>query len=249
MSRFATSARPWALLALVLLLLSGCDLEQRHGYGRLATPDLPYSGMSATDIYTLARQTSLEAESVQIRVQGEDAGGATELNLAVDRTGRARGSWRQGEYAMKLLFARGGLYYRPNAEYLHWMARGDDAWAEEMTGRWVKADRDRELQEIFQLVDFHRLLDEVLGETPPADEVRRVKGRTFDGERSVGLRREDWPGSLHVAADESGRPLAVLRPDVKIRFVAWDRKVRARPPARLIPEEDLSWSEEPGLRT
>jgi hypothetical protein len=112
-----------------------------------------------------------------------------------------------------------------------------------LDGKWLKGSAaDPKLENVTEMTSIESVADELL---TPEGAVKRVKGRTVDGQQTVGLRdkSDSDEGTLYVANADKAYPLLV-GPDPgsdsqgRARFSNWEKVTVSAPPAAQVVDVD-----------
>lgn len=233
--------RPGVLAAtLAVLLLAACtgspDTRPRAKLRSSAAE--PYAGLKPREILELAEQNFTEARSAQVQITFDEGDGPQEYSLRAGRNGRGRGEMTDPAGGLLKIKAIAGTgYMLPSSSLLDELVEGDEAVRSELRGRWLEAPLDYapDWAGTFDVLDLQFLLDDLIGVTSDQRNLVRVKGRTFGGRETVGIRRENLRATLYVAADGSGELVASVDADARAVFSRWNDKFRVRAPARTYP--------------
>ena len=106
------------------------------------------------------------------------------------------------------------IYFKADRDF--WVEAANAEAAELFSGKWVKGTTsDSNFAGFTEFTDKDKFLEELLERDGDDGTLTRVKGRTVDGQKTVGLAEKgtEDPGTLYVAASDKPYPLLVVPED------------------------------------
>jgi hypothetical protein len=226
----------FALLAVSsLMLLPGC------GSATEASSSEPLDGLTAAQVLKKAQTAARNATSVHFVAHIVESGEAVDVDVRIAGS-NAIGTVGSDGKTLKVRLVGPSLYLQGDHQF--WVDSVGPEVAKLLDGKWLKGSAsDPKLKSFAELASMDSVADELL---TPEGKVKRVKGRTIDGQQAVGLHdtADSDKGTLYVANAEKAYPLLVV-PDPgsdsqrRAEFSNWDEKVTvSAPPAAQVVDVD-----------
>ncbi|GLY15857.1 hypothetical protein Kisp01_28720 [Kineosporia sp. NBRC 101677] len=234
------------LTALVLAACTGSPDPQPRARLRSGAAE-PYAGLKPREILELAEQNFTEARSAQVQISFDEGDGPQEYDLRAGRNGQGRGEMTDPAGGLlKIKVVDGIGYLLPSSSLLDELAGDDQAVRRELRGRWLEAplDHDPDWGGTFDVLDLGFLLDDLIGVTSDQRNLLQVKGKIFDGRKTIGIRRKNLRATLYVSADGSGELVASVDAGTRAVFSHWNEKIQVKVPALTYPLEATGSHEE-----
>jgi hypothetical protein len=218
-----------ALFAIsTLLLVPGCGAATTE-----AGSSEPLDGLTAAQVLKKARAAVKSASSVHFVAHIVESGDDP-IDVDVHISGRdAAGTIGLNGSSMKVRLVGQSIYIQGDHQF--WVDAAGTEAAKLLDGKWVKGSGSDPIVKSFS--KFVSLDSVTVGLLGHDRKVERVKGRTIDGQQTVGLHDLTEPenGTFYVANAEKPYPLLVV-PDAgsdsqgRAVFSDWDEKVTVSPP-------------------
>jgi hypothetical protein len=214
------------------LLLTGCG-------GEVETAS-PLEGLSANQVLKKSEKAASAASSVHVDADITDEDVELDIDMRMQSDGkRAAGSISSDGRTIEVRVLDQAIYFKADRDF--WIDAANAEAAELFTGKWVKASvSDDNFADIAEFTDKDEFLDELLERDGDDGTLTRVKGRTVDGQKTVGLAEKgtEDPGTLYVAASDKPYPLLVVPEDKaegQAEFSEWGEPVDVTAP----PEDQV----------
>ena len=214
------------------LLLTGCG-------GEVETAS-PLEGLSANQVLKKSEKAASAASSVHVDADITDEDVELDIDMRMQSDGkRAAGSISSDGRTIEVRVLDQAIYFKADRDF--WIDAANAEAAELFTGKWVKASvSDDNFADIAEFTDKDEFLDELLERDGDDGTLTRVKGRTVDGQETVGLREKgtEDPGTLYVAQSDKPYPLLVVPEDKaegQAEFSEWGEPVDVTAP----PEDQV----------
>ena len=238
------SARSHGLLAAAalpmtsLLLLTGCGGE--------VDAAAPLEGLTANQVLKKATKAANAASSVHVDADITDE----DVDLSIDMRMQSDGAAAVGTVSaegqtVELRVVDQAVYFKADRDF--WVDAANAEAADLFAGKWVKGSlSDDGFSQFASFTDKDKFLDDLLERDSDDGTLTRVKGRTVDGQATVGLREKgnEDPGTLYVAQSDKPYPLLVLPEDAadgKAEFSEWGKpiEVTAPPEGEVVDIDEL----------
>jgi hypothetical protein len=230
------SGRLALLAAASVLLLPGCGEATEAGSSE------PLDGLTAAQVLKKTQTAARNASSVHFVAHIVESGDEP-VDLDVRIAGsNASGTIGTGGKTLNVRVIGESVYLQGDHQF--WVDSVGPEVAKLLDGKWLKGSAaDPKLKSITEMTSRESVADELL---TPEGAVKRVKGRTVDGQETVGLhdKADSDEGTLYVANADKAYPLLVV-PDPgsdsqgRAEFSDWDEKVTVTaPPAAQVVDVD-----------
>jgi hypothetical protein len=188
------------------------------------------------------------ARSVHVRGQLTDDGQTTKIDMVMAPGGQAQGRIIIGKQTLSLRRISGSLYAQGNPAF--WTAQGFDAFAGQLTGKWLKAPANESaFRQFAPLTDPVTFFDGILQPASGAS-LAVVPGVASGGVNTVGIEDQGAAGGTLYLADDAAKPVPMaLRPGRgaaaatdRMTFSEWDAAVtvQAPPAAQVVDSSELT---------
>jgi hypothetical protein len=197
--------RPAKVLATaiaVLVLVTACGSS--GGGGSASSPSASSNGvaaLSAQEILDKASAAAKAQKSVYVKGSGTSGADSVAVDLKLRNGGGAVGSITTGGATIQLISTGTTVYIK--ADKAFWTSFGNDAAAQVIGDRWVKAPAtDASFKDLASMGDFTAAIESFLS---PSGTLTKGSEKTIDGTAAVGVQSSN--GTLWVAT--TGDPLPI----------------------------------------
>lgn len=244
------SARLLTSAIALVLVLAGCSQDEEPAPGPTPTPSVttttPAPAPAADDPKALlARidQQVAQAKSVRVRAKIDMDGEKVDLDIQMNRAGRAKGkitTGADGSITVILIGRKGWML--PGKTMLKQITGGDPAVEKYVAGKWIPfGPDDADLGQFIELMNIETFFADLITDADlRSDDLVRVKGKKFGGRQTFGLKKPGETGTLFVASGKSAELVAYRDPDGTLQFSDWDQKFKATKPAKVFSKDELA---------
>ncbi|MGW0706061.1 hypothetical protein ACWD4G_08870 [Streptomyces sp. NPDC002643] len=214
----------------------------------------PFAGMTGGEIADKSVKATSGAESLRMKgeIQDDSAGGAVQLDMALNKKGDCAGTMSMGgEGKAELVKVGDTLYMKYDEAFLRAQSKGSseeetDMVVEMLAGKWTKTSATAEdSEDIAGFCD----LDTVLADFDDVNsDATRGKTTTVDGTPAIVLDERDGKDryTLYVATEGEPYLLRVVSKTAKepgdITFTDYNKPVPAEAPKGKVIDLDEEWS-------
>ena len=211
-----------------VLLLTGCGGETETAS--------PLEGLSANQVLKKSEKAARAASSVHVTADITDDDTDLTIDMRMQSDGkRAVGSVSSDGQTVEVRLLDQAIYFKADRDF--WAEAANAEAAELFSGKWVKGTTsDSNFAGFTEFTDKDKFLEELLERDGDDGTLTRVKGRTVDGQKTVGLAEKgtEDPGTLYVAASDKPYPLLLVPEDSaegQAEFSEWGEPVDVTAPA------------------
>lgn len=202
------------------------------------TDDEPYAGMEPAQILQQAAQSIDDATSVRVQAKVDVNGETVSIDLSMNRSAEAKGTVAtESQGSMKLIRIGDTGWFLPGDDMLEKIADGDDAVQDYLRGKWLKFTKGGDMDQNFTLTDMDTMLGKVVAISDASGTIVTVKGTTFSGVKTIGLKQKGTVGVVFVAADGSGEVVAARDADGTLTFSDWNTEVTVKKPTKVLSQK------------